>query len=245
MRIPFGWLLEHGYLKAGAELTDAKGRLSAKVHLHEPQVLREHLLAPVHDEDALDIQPQTRTMFTGFPFNPFQPIPGGAGEDATAPAKPDGDKPADKTTWFNFDRVTFSTGSAEIEAENSDAQLTNLVEILKEYPKVRVEADRIYCRDAPVWTSAGITAGIDLSLALIEQDHGFAIAQGIAQELVVYHRRLGGQSQFAASVNAAPSNDRIAAALSYARDHVSRPFTVEQMAAAADMNSSRTRNHDA
>lgn len=107
----------------------------------------------------------------------------------------------------------------------------------KEYPKVRVEADRIYCRDAHVWSSAGITAGIDLSLALIEQDHGFAIAQGVAQELVVYHRRrLGGQSQFAALVNAAPTNDRIAAALSYARDHVSRPFTVEQMAEAADMS---------
>jgi transcriptional regulator GlxA family with amidase domain len=62
----------------------------------------------------------------------------------------------------------------------------------KEYPKVRVEADRIFCQDAHIWTSAGITAGIDLSLALIEQDHGFRIAQSVAQELVVYHRRLGG-----------------------------------------------------
>ena len=51
----------------------------------------------------------------------------------------DSGKPADKTTWSNFDRVTFATGSAEIEAENSDAQLTNLVEILKAYPKVRLK----------------------------------------------------------------------------------------------------------
>jgi transcriptional regulator GlxA family with amidase domain len=58
-----------------------------------------------------------------------------------------------------------------------------------------------------VWTSAGITAGIDLALALIEEDHGFAIAKGVAQHLVVYHRRHGGQSQFAASVDLAPKND--------------------------------------
>ena len=106
----------------------------------------------------------------------------------------------------------------------------------KEYPKVRVEADRIFCRDAHVWTSAGITAGIDLSLALIEQDHGFAVAQGVAQELVFHHRRLGGQSQFAASVDAAPVNERIAAALRYARDHTSRQFTLAQMAGAAGLS---------
>jgi transcriptional regulator GlxA family with amidase domain len=54
---------------------------------------------------------------------------------------------------------------------------------------VRVEADRIFCRDGNVWTSAGITAGIDLALALIEEDHGFAVTKGVAQHLVVYHRR--------------------------------------------------------
>src|SRR6267154_2554642 len=51
----------------------------------------------------------------------------------------------------------------------------------REYPSVRVEADRIFCRDGNVWTSAGITAGIDLALALVEEDHGFAIAKGVAQ----------------------------------------------------------------
>src|SRR6266478_7321760 len=79
----------------------------------------------------------------------------------------------------------------------------------RDYPSIRVEADRIYCRDENIWTSAGITAGIDLSLALIEEDHGFDIAKGVAQHLVVYHRRHGGQSQFAASVDLAPKNKRI------------------------------------
>ena len=87
----------------------------------------------------------------------------------------------------------------------------------REYPAIRVEADHIFCRDRNVWTSAGITAGIDLALALIEEDHGFAVAKAVAQYLVVYHRRHGGQSQFAASVDLAPKHDRIAAALGYVR----------------------------
>src|SRR5437773_2135890 len=102
-----------------------------------------------------------------------------------------------------------------------------------ESPAYRVhvlEADRIFCRDGNVWTSAGITAGIDLALALIEEDHGFAIAKGVAQHLIVYHRRYGGQSQFAASVDLAPENDRIAAAIGYARDHIAEGLTVERLA---------------
>ena len=106
----------------------------------------------------------------------------------------------------------------------------------REYPSVRVEADRIFCRDGNVWTSAGITAGIDLALALIEEDHGFAVAKGVAQHLVVYHRRHGGQSQFAVSVDLAPKNDRIAATLGYARDHIAEVLTVERLAEAAGMS---------
>jgi transcriptional regulator GlxA family with amidase domain len=106
----------------------------------------------------------------------------------------------------------------------------------REYPSIRVEADRIFCRDGNVWTSAGITAGIDLALALIEEDHGFVTAKGVAQHLVVYHRRHGGQSQFAASVDLAPKNDRITAALGYARDHIAEVLTVERLAEAAGMS---------
>lgn len=87
-----------------------------------------------------------------------------------------------------------------------------------------------------VWTSAGITAGIDLALALIEEDHGFAIAKGVAQHLVVYHRRHGGQSQFAASVDLAPKNNRISAAVGYARDHITEALTLERLADAVGMS---------
>src|SRR6478752_5188521 len=106
----------------------------------------------------------------------------------------------------------------------------------RDYPAIRVEADRIFCRDGNVWTSAGITAGIDLALALIEEDHGFAVAKGVAQHLVVYHRRHGGQSQFAASVDLAPKNNRISAAVGYARDHITEALTLERLADAVGMS---------
>jgi transcriptional regulator GlxA family with amidase domain len=64
--------------------------------------------------------------------------------------------------------------------------------LARAYPAVRVEPDRIFVRDGAVWTSAGITAGIDLALALVAEDLGDAAAKRVAQQLVVYHRRPGG-----------------------------------------------------
>jgi len=67
---------------------------------------------------------------------------------------------------------------------------------LSAYPKVKLEPDRIFVRDGDIWSSAGITAGIDLALAIVAEDFGDEIAQKTARELVLYHRRSGGQSQF-------------------------------------------------
>ncbi|WP_417456387.1 GlxA family transcriptional regulator [Kordiimonas sp.] len=64
------------------------------------------------------------------------------------------------------------------------------------YPGVSVDADAIYVEDGPYWTSAGVTAGIDMSLAMVERDHGRELAMTIARRLVVYARRPGYQSQF-------------------------------------------------
>ena len=64
------------------------------------------------------------------------------------------------------------------------------------YPKVKLEPDRIFVRDGNIWSSAGITAGIDLALAMVAEDFGEEVAQKTARQLVVYHRRSGGQSQF-------------------------------------------------
>ncbi len=68
--------------------------------------------------------------------------------------------------------------------------------LARRYPDARVEADRIHCRDGPLITSAGVTAGIDLALALVAEDHGAVVARAVAKRLVVFAQRQGGQSQF-------------------------------------------------
>jgi transcriptional regulator GlxA family with amidase domain len=98
------------------------------------------------------------------------------------------------------------------------------------YPAVKVEADRIFIADGAIWSSAGVTAGIDLALALIEEDHGIEVARKVARELVVYHRRSGGQSQFSAISQMEPESDRIRIALSFARDHLQENLPIERLA---------------
>jgi transcriptional regulator GlxA family with amidase domain len=68
------------------------------------------------------------------------------------------------------------------------------------HPGVEVDPDRIYVRDGHVWTSAGVTAGMDLALALVEEDHGGALALNVARRLVLFTRRGGGQSQFSSQL---------------------------------------------
>ncbi|MEU6810227.1 GlxA family transcriptional regulator [Streptomyces sp. NPDC046831] len=72
------------------------------------------------------------------------------------------------------------------------------------HPRTRVEPDAIYVRDGTVYTSAGVTAGIDLALALVEEDHGPGLAREVARSLVVYLQRAGGQSQFSAPLQGPP-----------------------------------------
>ena len=71
-----------------------------------------------------------------------------------------------------------------------------------EYPDIRVEPDRIFVRDGPVFSSAGVAAAIDLTFSLIEEDHGRALALWVARRLVVFLKRPGGQSQFSAALTA-------------------------------------------
>ncbi len=109
-------------------------------------------------------------------------------------------------------------------------------ELQGRYPDVKVEANRIFVADGPVWTSAGVTAGIDLALALIEADHGAALARAVARELVVYHRRPGGQSQFSALSQMEPESDRMRLALAFAREHLAEPLPLERLADAASLS---------
>ena len=106
----------------------------------------------------------------------------------------------------------------------------------KRFPDVRLEPDRIFVRDGPVWTSAGITAGIDLALAMIADDLGEAIAKQTAQQLVVYRRRPGGQSQFSALLELERPDARFGALLGWARERLNEPLGVERLADYAAMS---------
>ncbi len=109
-------------------------------------------------------------------------------------------------------------------------------DLQRAYPKVRVEEDRIFINEGKVWTSAGMTACADLCLAMVEADHGAEMSRNIARKLVVYHRRSGGQSQFSALLELEPKSDRIQQALSYAKRHLRKPLSVDELAEAANLS---------
>jgi transcriptional regulator GlxA family with amidase domain len=104
------------------------------------------------------------------------------------------------------------------------------------FPAVRVEPDHIYVRDGSVWTSAGISAGIDLALALIAEDLGEAPARHVAQEMVVYYRRPGGQSQFSALAELGGEATGFSPLLEWMRAHLTERLTVERLAAEVAMS---------
>jgi transcriptional regulator GlxA family with amidase domain len=109
-------------------------------------------------------------------------------------------------------------------------------ELRRRFPKVKVEEDRIFVIDGSVWTSAGMTATLDLFLAMVEGDIGPEVARTVAKKLVVHHRRAGGQSQFSALSQLEPKSDRIQAALTFARRNLHTKLTVEKLAEAAHLS---------
>lgn len=106
----------------------------------------------------------------------------------------------------------------------------------RRFPKVRVDTERIFIRDGDVWTSAGISAGIDLALAMIEEDLGPAAARRTAQQLVVHQRRPGGQSQFSALVELGGRTGRFTDLVDWMRERLAEPLTVERLADQAAMS---------
>jgi transcriptional regulator GlxA family with amidase domain len=108
--------------------------------------------------------------------------------------------------------------------------------LARSYPKVKLDAERIFVRDGNIWTSAGISAGIDLALALIEDDLGPDVGRRVAQQLVVHQRRPGGQSQFSALVELGGRTGRFVALIDWMRAHLGEPLTVERLAERAAMS---------
>lgn len=106
----------------------------------------------------------------------------------------------------------------------------------RQAPKAQIEDDRIYVREGNVWTCAGVTAGIDLALALIEDDYGYEMAMEVARYLVVYLRRPGSQSQFSKLFSLQVADDSFAALHAWIRDNLAQPLTVERLAEVAGMS---------
>ena len=99
------------------------------------------------------------------------------------------------------------------------------------YAEVTVEPDAIYVQDGNVWTSAGVTAGIDLALALVADDHGHQAAATVARQLVVYLQRSGGQAQFSALLaGQAADTEPVRDLLSWLRDHLTDDLSVPALA---------------
>ena len=109
-------------------------------------------------------------------------------------------------------------------------------ELAARYPQVVVEEDRIFIVDGNIWTSAGMTAGLDLALAMLEADHGVELAREVARKMVMYHRRAGGQSQFSTLLEVAPKSDRVQRALAFAREHLKNELSNDELADAAGLS---------
>jgi transcriptional regulator GlxA family with amidase domain len=104
------------------------------------------------------------------------------------------------------------------------------------YPKARVEVDPIFLQDGKIWTSAGVTAGIDMSLAMVEKDIGHAAAIAVARDLVVFLKRPGGQSQFSAALALQQSDSRLDQLHSWIAGHLAEDLSVPALAARARMS---------
>lgn len=106
------------------------------------------------------------------------------------------------------------------------------VDVLRQrFPKVRVVDDDIFVRDGRVWTSAGITAGIDLMLALVEEDHGHAVAMAVAKALVLFLRRSGRQAQFSQILKRQEGEPaRLRDLSAFIFEHLSQPLSLERLA---------------
>ena len=109
-------------------------------------------------------------------------------------------------------------------------------ELQRRFPEVRVDPDPIFIRDGHVWTSAGVTAGIDLALALVEEDHGRALALAVARQLVVFLKRPGGQAQFSETLALQSADDRFAPLHAWIAGHLDTALTLARLAAEAGMS---------
>ena len=120
-----------------------------------------------------------------------------------------------------------------LEGKTATTHLKYKVAFSQLYPGVELSSDALFIKDGNMWTSAGISSGIDLALALIEEDLGTGISQKTAQELVVAQRRTGGQTQFSPLLLHEPESSKIRNILNYIHTHLDHDLSVTSLAGIA------------
>lgn len=116
--------------------------------------------------------------------------------------------------------------------------------LTREFPDIQVEPDALYCQDGGIWTAAGVTSGMDMALALIEDDLGRAVSLATARELVLYLKRPGGQSQFSSELLAQErGGSAFDSLMGWLFNHLDRPIDVDEMAERAAMSRRSFQRH--
>jgi transcriptional regulator GlxA family with amidase domain len=124
-----------------------------------------------------------------------------------------------------------------LDGKRATTHWSDAAQLAAQFPLARIEHDRIHVRDGALVTSAGVTAGIDLALALVAEDHGPAVALAVAKRLLVLAQRQGGQSQFSPYLSEADAPNELAAQIQrYVMDHLAESLAVERLAEVAGMS---------
>jgi transcriptional regulator GlxA family with amidase domain len=162
---------------------------------------------------------------------------------AGGPKLPDMRHPAGFLAWLGakakgsrrFGSVcngAFPLGEAGLlDGKEVTAHWNHVDRLIAHFPRARVRADKIFVHDGALFTCAGVTAGVDLCLALVTEDWGHELALRIAKQLVVYIRRDGGQSQYSPYLAVGPKEETIVAkVLRHVTEHMSEQLSIEQLA---------------
>jgi transcriptional regulator GlxA family with amidase domain len=197
--------------------------------------------APLSTSGGMRVVPESRLADAPAPIDTLI-VPGGTG---SAPASAD----ERLLTWIRTvaprtRRVaSVCTGAFVLAAaglldgRRATTHWASAARLAERYPAVEVDPDPIYLRDGRIWTSAGVTAGMDLALAMIEQDLDREAALTIARHLVLFLRRPGNQSQFSATLSAQePAREPLREVQRYVVEHVAEDLTVRALAERAHMS---------
>ena len=126
--------------------------------------------------------------------------------------------------------------SGVLDGRRAVTHWTCCAELARRYPAIHVESDPIFLRDGAIWTSAGVTAGIDLALAFVEEDLGRTIALAVARYLVVFLKRPGGQAQFSTALSLQAAEDKFGALHDWIGKHLADDISLPALARQAGMS---------